>query len=61
MGQKVMFRHNVQTVKEIGQKAAFRHNVQTDKEIGQKIAFGHYVQTKHNGTQSSLNLKNVRG
>ena len=31
-----MFRHNVQTVKEIGQKAAFRHNVQTVKEIGQK-------------------------
>ena len=31
-----MFRHNVQTVKEIGQKAAFRHNVKTVKEIGQK-------------------------
>ena len=29
----------------MGQKVAFRHCVQTDKGIGQKIAFGHYVQT----------------
>ena len=50
-----MFRHNVQTVKEIGQKVAFRHNVQTVKEIGQKAAFRHNVQTvKEIGQKSSV-------
>ena len=53
-----MFRHNVQTVKEIGQKAAFRHNVQTVKEIGQKSSVWTLCP---NGTESEeIMLRNIR-
>ena len=53
-----MFRHNVQTVKEIGQKAAFRHNVQTLKEIGQKSSVWTLCP---NGTESEeIMLRNIR-
>ena len=58
MGQKVAFRHNLQTVKEIGQKAAFRHNVQTVKEIGQKSSVWTLCP---NGTESEeIMLRNIR-
>ena len=36
----------------MGQKVAFRHYVQTVKEIGQKVAFGHYVQTGQKARKS---------
>ena len=53
-----MFRHNVQTVKEIGQKAAFRHNVQTVKEIGQKSSVWTLCPS---GTESEeIMLRNIR-
>ena len=53
-----MFRHYVQTVKEIGQKAAFRHNVHTVKEIGQKSSVWTLCP---NGTESEeIMLRNIR-
>ena len=53
-----MFRHNVQTVKEIGQKAAFRHNVQTVKEIGQKSSV--WTKCPNRIESEEVMLRNIR-
>ena len=53
-----MFRHYVQTVKEIGQKAAFRHYVQTVKEIGQKSSV--WILCPNRRESEEIMLRNIR-